>query len=256
MYVLHYILKAWVISLPVFRIKIHIWQFVRLCLTNGILRFINTTKERDIMNASSVQRSSGFFSGLLKAVFVFALILPFAGCGSVGQLDSPESAKYNVGGNVTNLTGSGLVLQNVYGNDLSVSENGAFTFSGKLVSGSTYGISVLTQPSGQTCAVINESGQIANADVTDVIVNCNGHSIGGTVSGLTGSGLVLSINGGYYLDIPADGSFTFSKALLDGDTYTIGIRVQPTSPSQTCVITNGSGTISGANVTNIVVNCP
>lgn len=208
------------------------------------------------MNASLTQRSSGFFPGLLKAVFVFALILPFTGCGSVGQLDSPEPDKYSVGGNVTNLSGSGLVLQRNYDNDLSISGNGAFTFSGKLVSGSTYGITVLTHPTGQVCAVINESGAITNADVTNIIVNCDAHSIGGTVSGLTGTGLVLSINGGYFLEVNEDGAFTFSKALLDGDTYNIAIRVQPESPSQTCAITNGSGTISGANVTNIVVTCP
>jgi hypothetical protein len=33
------------------------------------------------------------------------------------------------------------------------------------------------------------------------------------------------------------------------------VFTQPTTPNQTCVVTNGSGTVTGANVTNVTVAC-
>jgi len=78
------------------------------------------------------------------------------------------------------------------------------------------------------------------------------HTVGGTVSGLTGT-LTLQNNGGDDLDVSADGSFTFATALSDGSAYAVTILAQPAG--QTCEVTNGSGTISGADVTTVVVDC-
>ena len=49
-------------------------------------------------------------------------------------------------------------------------------------------------------------------DVSDVAVACKtrGYTIGGTVSGLKGSGLVLSNNGADPLQVRTDGPFTFA----------------------------------------------
>ncbi len=68
--------------------------------------------------------------------------------------------------------GAGLVLRNNGGDDLAVSANGAFTFATSLTSGSTYAVTVATQPSGQTCSVSNGSGTVAGANVTTVAVAC------------------------------------------------------------------------------------
>ena len=56
------------------------------------------------------------------------------------------------------------------------------------------------------------------------------YSIGGTVSGLAGSGLVLQNNGGDDLAISADGSFTFATPLVDGSSYEVTVLTQPTQP--------------------------
>ncbi|NOX91028.1 MAG: hypothetical protein GXP18_00830, partial [Gammaproteobacteria bacterium] len=53
---------------------------------------------------------------------------------------------YTVGGQVAGLTGSGLVLQNNGGDDLTVSEDGTFSFSPTAIDGDEYAVSVLTQP--------------------------------------------------------------------------------------------------------------
>ena len=81
------------------------------------------------------------------------------------------------------------------------------------------------------------------------------YTIGGTVSGMVGSGMVLQNNGGDDLSISYNGSFSFKTPLNDGTAYTVRVKTQPTNPSQTCTVSNGSGTMNGAPVDNVVVNC-
>ena len=66
---------------------------------------------------------------------------------------------------VSGLTGT-LVLQDNGGDNLTITSNGSFTFLTKLAPGSTYSVTVLTQPSGETCSVAGGSGT-ANANVDE-----------------------------------------------------------------------------------------
>lgn len=77
-------------------------------------------------------------------------------------------------------------------------------------------------------------------------------SIGGTVSGLTGTGLALRNNGIDKLAVDADGTFTFTLPLTAGSTYDVVVLNPPTG--QTCSVQNATGTAS-ASVTNISVIC-
>ncbi|WP_372971475.1 InlB B-repeat-containing protein [Marinobacter sp.] len=140
---------------------------------------------------------------------------------------------------------------------LSSTSNGAFSFPTPLADGSSYGVVIDEQPSNQVCDVTNGSGSISSSDVTNVSVSCvtSDFSIGGTVTGLEGSGLVLQNDGGDDLSIAANGSFTFATALADGSGYDVTVLTQPGSPSQTCNISNSSGTLAGANITDVTVNC-
>lgn len=81
------------------------------------------------------------------------------------------------------------------------------------------------------------------------------YTVGGSVSGLAGSGLVLRQNGGDDLPIAADGDFTFATPVYDGSHYAVSIAAQPRDPAQTCSVANGNGTLAGANVANVVVTC-
>ncbi len=166
---------------------------------------------------------------------------------------------YTVGGNVTGLLGSGLVLQNTGGDNLPISANGAFTFTTPVASGALYAVTVSTQPGApaQTCLVTNGSGTIASANVTNVAVNCttNTYTIGGTVTGLAGTGLVLQNNLGNDLPVGANGAFVFTTPVASGAAYSVTVLTQPGTPTQTCLVTNGSGTVTNANVTDVSVNC-
>lgn len=79
------------------------------------------------------------------------------------------------------------------------------------------------------------------------------YTIGGTVTGLTSAGLVLQNNGGDNQSITANGSFAFTASLASGSTYSVTAATQPAG--QTCTVSNGSSTVSGANITNVVVAC-
>jgi len=185
--------------------------------------------------------------GAASRIAALAMALLLASC-------IKSTPTYKIGGTVAGLTGTGLVLQNNGADDLAISANGAFAFSKQLKKDARYSVTVFVQPAGKTCTVSNGSGTVTS-DVTNVAVNCtsNGFTVGGTVSGLTGAGLVLQNNGGNNLPIAADAPFTFPTPLSSGVTYSVTVLSQPAG--QGCSVANGSGTIAGANVINVAVTC-
>jgi YVTN family beta-propeller protein len=81
------------------------------------------------------------------------------------------------------------------------------------------------------------------------------YSIGGTVTGLTGFGLVLQTNAGDVAPVFAPGAFTFPSQLGSGAAYTVTVKTQPSTPAQNCIVTNGSGAVGTANITAVAVAC-
>jgi DNA-binding beta-propeller fold protein YncE len=164
---------------------------------------------------------------------------------------------YTVGGTVSGFSGNGLTLADSGSSPLSVSASGSFTFGTALPDGTSYNVTVTAQPSGptQTCAVAKGNGTLHGANVTNVQVTCttNSYSVGGTVSGLVGTGLALSLNGGAPIPISTDGPFQFPGTLLSGTNFNIAAATQPVGPFQSCLADNGSGTVGGSNVSVSVV---
>lgn len=79
-----------------------------------------------------------------------------------------------------------------------------------------------------------------------------GYSVGGSVTGLSGT-LVLQNNGGDNVTMTGSGAFAFGTALVNAATYNVTVLTQPSG--QNCTVTNGSGTIQNANVSNVLVTC-
>jgi 6-phosphogluconolactonase len=195
---------------------------------------------------------------------VLAALLPGCGGGGGGGGSAappppPPPPTFSVGGTVTGLSGSGLVLQNNGSGNLAVPASGAFTFATRLASGAAYTVTVGAQPANpsQTCSVTNASGSVGTADVTSVAVACttNSYSVGGSVSGLAGSGLSLSLNGGTELPVAGNGSFVFPQTVASGATYDVRIAGLSHAPAQTCVLAGASGTVTTADVTAITIDC-
>jgi hypothetical protein len=191
------------------------------------------------------------------------------GSGTVGSSDVTNVAvscqpipTYTIGGTVTGVSNSGasILLQDNGGDNVTVTADGSFTFPTALVSGSAYSVAVSGGGGLITCTVTNGSGTVGSANITNVGVSCKPvtvptYTIGGTVTGLpaTGASIVLQDNGKDSLTVTANGSFTFATGLTSGTAYTVSIQAIVGGVS--CSVTNGTGTVSNANVTNVAVSC-
>ncbi len=191
------------------------------------------------------------FATLARALLLTLPVLLNA-CGGGGGGGSP--ATYTLGGAITGLTTSGLILVN--GSD-TVSPAAAattFTFGTAVVSGATYSVSVQTQPTNATCTVSAGSGSMPAAAVTSVQVSCNPNTfqVGGTISGLSAAGLVLANGSDTVSSASGATSFVFSKRVTVGISYAVTVTSQPTGLS--CTVTSGAGT-ANADVNNVAVSC-
>ncbi|MEZ5486610.1 MAG: Ig-like domain-containing protein [Steroidobacteraceae bacterium] len=184
------------------------------------------------------------------------------GGGGGGTPPNPPGppATYTIGGSVSGLaSGATVVLQNNGGSDLTITANGSFRFPGSVNSGTSYAVTVLTQPStpAQVCSVSAGSGA-ATGNVSNIVVTCATtlYTVGGTVSGLaSGASVVLQNNGGMDLTVGANGSFTFPTGVPSGSAFAVTVLTQPSSPPQTCTVSGGSGTVGAANVNSVMVDC-
>jgi len=79
---------------------------------------------------------------------------------------------YTVGGTITGLSGT-VVIQNNESDDISTTTSGAFTFDTELNDSASYAVTVLTNPTHQSCAVTNGSGTISSANVSNVTITCS-----------------------------------------------------------------------------------
>lgn len=95
---------------------------------------------------------------------------------------------------------------------------------------------------------------------TVVLAACGGgdgshatYTLGGSITGLTSGGLALSNAGSTVTPVANSNSFTFATSLDSASAYSIAIQTQPAG--QTCVVSNGSGIVASANITNVAVTC-
>ncbi len=118
-----------------------------------------------------------FMCAWALALWIVALM---AGCG--GSSGQPTSGQGNISVSVNGLlANTSVVLQNNGGDNLTISVNGTASFNRIYAVGSTYSITVLTQPLGESCTVTsNSSGVIQNAVVL-VAVTCIPNAVGGTL---------------------------------------------------------------------------
>lgn len=183
------------------------------------------------------------------------------GGGSSSGSSSPSGSgtTYTIGGTITGLSGNGLVLLDNGTDILSITGTGTVNFTFATAVSGTYNVTVKTQPTNpvQSCNVTSGSGT-ATGNVTTVQVSCaTSNTVGGTITGLLGTGLVLEDNGANNLTITGSGttSFTFTNSLANGGAYNVTVGAQPSNPSQICTVANGTGTITDGSVSGVLVSC-
>jgi hypothetical protein len=161
---------------------------------------------------------------------------------------------YSLGGTITGLSANGLVLNDgadTYGVPANAIQ---FTMPTAVAYGSGYTVSVQTQPAGLTCTVSSGTGSMPAGAVTNVDVTCasKSYTLGGSISGLRTSGLVLS-DGMDTLSVSANATqFSMPNALAYGSNYAVTIQAQPSGGG--CQITHGTGAVTG-DVGTVQISC-
>lgn len=203
----------------------------------------------------------------VQCLLVGLVGLVLAACGGGGDSGNSSSSSssssspaptYTVGGTVSGLTASGMVLQlNGAGNVTVASGATSFAMTTTLTSGQAYAVTISTQPAGLTCTLANASGTIGSANVTNVAITCTTpqtYTVTTSITGLTASGLTLQLNANTSVPVASGATtYTFSNTLLTSQNYGVAILAQPTG--LTCTIANSAGTIGTANVTNVAIAC-
>ena len=111
----------------------------------------------------------------------------------------------------------------------------------------------LTEPTG--CATLGQASSVVTI-IDDTHPLPQSFTLGGTVSGLLGTGLVLrDVLEQQTLAVGSNGTFVFPTARVDGRSYDVRVDTQPGNPLQACTVANGTGAVSGGNVTSITVTC-
>lgn len=215
------------------------------------------------------ERQMAKFTQMAHGLWMVAVIAGLAGCGESEQAKPapkpapPPPMPHTVGGSVTGLPGSGLILQLNGANDLPVGANGKFSFPKALAKGSAYAVSVKASPSipvKQTCKVDQGNGNMANTNISNIDVTCTtvSFAVGGTVSGLAGKGkrteLVLQLNGANDLTITSNGKFIFPDVRLpDGSDYSVLIKQAPAK--EKCTIKPASLAFDRDTLNIVSVSC-
>jgi hypothetical protein len=191
-----------------------------------------------------------FSSVRLIVALTCAVIL--AACGG-------SSGTLVLGGTITGLTKSGLVLTNNNSATLSVAAGATtFAFADLIPSNEGFNVTVKTQPTGAVCTPSANSGSANSYNSAYVVITCvtDQYKLGGTIEGLadTDTGLVL-VNGSDTPFSPAAGATTFvmPDTVGDGDAY--GITVLTSPAGKNCVVNNGTGYMPSSNLNTVQVVC-
>lgn len=105
--------------------------------------------------------------GISSAAIATGVALLLAACHGTAPT-------YSVSGSVTGSTGAFVVKLNG-ANDVSMSGDGSFKFTGKLLQGDTFNVQIVDAT--DRCAVSGGAGTVAMSDITDVAITCQAQSL-------------------------------------------------------------------------------
>jgi len=190
-------------------------------------------------------------SSYLRAGAALACAVALSACGgSDGQLE--------LGGTFQGVTKAGLVVTSS-GQEKAItppadgSGQGRWAFNNLISTDDRYNVELKSKPSNvKDCTIENPSGR-AGYHVYSVYITCelNRHGLSGTVSNLKGN-LVL-VNGSDRVTVAAGATEFKMTDIAEDSPYGVTVLEQPAG--QTCTVSNGSGTVGPAAITNVAVTC-
>jgi hypothetical protein len=159
---------------------------------------------------------------------------------------------YTIGGTISGLTGSGLVLTDANAGSSGAITAGStsFTLPTQVSTGTSYAVTIQTQPSGQICTLSNETGTVASSNITNVSVVCSSLStptlsVTNSPQAYTGSSIAAAVNcssGGAVSNVLYSGS---SSVPSTAGTYAI---------TADCAASGNFLAVIGASAGNFVIS--
>ncbi len=105
-----------------------------------------------------------------------AVLVTLTACGGGGGATSSTTTPtttYTIAATVVGLqAGQSVKILDNGGDGAVATASGAYTFTTPLPTGTSYSVTVGTQPAAQICSVVNGAGTVGSADVANVQVNC------------------------------------------------------------------------------------
>jgi hypothetical protein len=191
-------------------------------------------------------------SSYLRAGAALACAVALTACGG-------DDGQLVLGGYISGITKTGLVLTNNGGSDFAVpvptngSGEGQFTFPDLIATDDRYNVEVKAMPSNvEKCDVYYGGGRAAY-HITNVSVVCKlkTHGLSGSISNLNGN--LILVNGSDRVELTTGaGSFALAE-IAEDSPYTVAVLPQPAG--QTCTVSNGTGIMGTAPVANVAVTC-
>src|SRR5437667_7789363 len=140
---------------------------------------------------------------------------------TAGAATSAAQTNFTISVAVTGLTGT-LVVQDSKAETLSFTTNTTQTFPTAYASGSSYTVSVQTQPSGQTCTLSSNATGTITANTTVTATCISNFKIGGAASRQAVT-LVVQDNNSDTLTFTTNNTQTVAKTYASDSTYTVTI---------------------------------
>jgi hypothetical protein len=172
-----------------------------------------------------------------------------AACGGSDGSSLPLS------GTINGMNRGGLILSNGGKQLVLATAVASFSFPDLLAPDTEYEVKVDQSPAGQKCTPANNKNKINYYTYTTTVINCttDPYPLGGTITGLTGSGLILANGDITAAPLPGATDFTFTTLIGNGFPYGVTVLQQPAG--QTCTVANGIGTMPLGAKHDIAVTC-
>ena len=152
-----------------------------------------------------------------RVAYLCAVSAMLAACGGSGggsgSTGGSVATTYSIGGTLSGLAASGLVLADGSETVLPATNATSFSFATAAASGTSYAVTVSSQPSGSTCTVANGSGTISSSNITNIQVTCAANNMSGTAatgSAITGATVTLVDSKGTQVTTKTDSSGNYS----------------------------------------------
>jgi hypothetical protein len=166
-----------------------------------------------------------------------------------------QNGRFELGGSVSGLQGSGLVVRANGGEPLAIAANGTFRFPEGTKAFSLYDVGIAAQPvrPWQRCEISRPRG-LADGPIEDLSIACTTRKyiVGGSVSGLHGK-LTIENAGQEQVTLDYDTRFLFTQQVPSGAAYDVRIVEQPAG--QHCVVENASDTVDWEDRRDVAIRC-